>query len=302
MSQQYETVSKVLKPIKMLLYGPTHSGKTFGALRLAVGMVMETRQCVEADAYQHILMIDTEYRRGTLYSRMGPYKYVSIDAPYETEKLVAEITHVNADPMIDVVIIDSITHFWVKAGGILEQKTLKDAEGGNTYTNWNIYSAKFNKALDTVLSSPKMIITTARAKTDRALVVNEKGKQAPVTYGLKPEIRDDVDYEFDIVFNIDKLTHTLLTDKGLPDMELTYPLATPELGGYFLKLASADATVPARTIENFVESVRTLAKNNNLIVFVQLKLNGRKITDLKLEELTALELDLLNEIKAKQIK
>ena len=53
--------------------------------------------------------------------------------------------------------------------------------------------------IDAILASPKHILTTARAKTDTALVENEKGKKVPVTYGLKPELVTLI--YFDIAFH-----------------------------------------------------------------------------------------------------
>ena len=43
-----------------------------------------------------------------------------------------------------------MTHFWSKKGGILEQKTIADSKGGNSYTNWNVYTSKFNAMIDTI--------------------------------------------------------------------------------------------------------------------------------------------------------
>lgn len=292
----------VFKPMKALLYGPTYSGKTLGALYLALGVVMAIRKCTEEEAYKHIIIIDTEYGRGALYNKMGPYNYLRIDAPYDTDKLIDVITQLNYMDQIDVIIPDSLTHFWVKEGGILDQKAAKDKQGGNSYTNWLDFTAKFNRMLDVLLSSPKHIISTARAKSDTALVENAKGKMEPKTYGLTPELRDGITFDFDIVFNVDKDTHTLITEKGVPGMAPTYEIATPALGMQLYDLFTANTVMPVRTNEDIMESIRKLSKNNNLITFIQLKLSGRKLDALTTEELLALEADQLAEIKKMQIK
>lgn len=295
-----QPAQKILKPLKILSYGPTYSGKTLSSLYLANGMIQTIRNCTEEEAYKHIVLIDTEFGRGALYNKVGLYNYLKIEPPYFTEKLNALIKELDTMPEVDVIIVDSLTHFWVKEGGILDQKAAKDKEGGNSYTNWLDFTAKFNKMLDVILNSPKHILTTARAKSDTALVANDKGKQAPRSYGLKPELRDNIEYDFDIVFNIDKMSHTLIVDKGVPGLDPIYDIATPELGKQIYELFTADAVLPIRTVTDVIDKIRNLAKTQNLIQFIQLQLSGRKLQDIPLEDLLKIETALLEEIKSKQ--
>lgn len=293
---------KTLKPLKVLSYGPTYSGKTLSSLYLAVGLVMKIRNCSEEEAYKHIVLIDTEFGRGALYNKIGLYNYLRIDPPYYTEKLVDLIEQLNNMPEVDVIVADSLTHFWVKEGGILDQKAAKDKLGGNSYTNWQDFTAKFNKMIDTILASPKHIFATARAKTDTALVTGENGKATPKSYGLKPELRDNVEYDFDIVFNIDKQSHNLIVDKGVPGLKPLYDIATPEIGKQIYDLFNADAVVPKRTKKDIADDIRNVAKANGMIPFVQLELRGRKLEDIEESELLSLETNLINQVKKSQIK
>lgn len=292
---------KFKKPIKTLLYGPTYSGKTLCSLYLAAGFVMAERKCTEEEAYKHIVLIDTEYGRGALYKDVGPYNYLQIEAPYYVEKLIAHINELSLMDEIDVIIIDSFTHFWVKKGGILDQKAQRDKQGGNSYTNWQEFTAKFNETVDTILAAPKHIFCTARAKSDTALE-DINGKKVPKTYGLKPELREGIEFDFDIVFNVDKETHSLITDKGVPGLEPVFDTPTPATGIHILDLVNANTVIKPRTVEDIKNSIRQISKNNNLIVFVQLKLSGRKLEDLTEEQLVQLESDLLAEIKRTQVK
>jgi len=297
-----QAATKILKPLKVLSYGPTYSGKTLSSLYLAVGLVMKIRKCSEADAYKHIVMIDTEFGRGALYNKIGLYNYLRIDPPYYTEKLVDMITQLNAMDQVDVIIIDSLTHFWVKEGGILDQKAAKDKLGGNSYTNWQDFTAKFNRMIDSILTSPKHIFTTARAKTDTALVTGDNGKATPKSYGLKPELRDNVEYDFDIVFNIDKQSHNLIVDKGVPGLKPVYEIATVDVGQEIYSLFSADSVVPTRTKLDIADSIRSIAKANTMIPFVQLELRGRKLEDLEESDMLSLEKALLDNVKKMQSK
>jgi hypothetical protein len=293
---------KFIKPLKILSYGPTYSGKTMSSLLIAVGIVMAIRKCSEQDAYKHIVLIDSEFGRGALHRKMGPYNYIKIDPPYDTDKLVKLFTELNNMPDVDVIIPDSLTHYWVKEGGILDQKAAKDKQGGNSYTNWQDFTAKFNKMIDAIMASPKHVVATARAKTDTVVAMSDTGKATPKSYGLKPELRDGIEYDFDIVFNVDKSTHGLLLDKGIPGMELIYEPATAALGSILYSISMDDAVLPTRTRDEIATNLRDMAKNFNMITFMQLKLSGRKLDDLTVEELAILEGEVLAEIKKEQTK
>lgn len=302
MAIKLEPAKKILKPMKVLLYGPTYSGKTLSSLYLAVGIIKAIRGCTEEEAYKHIIIIDTEYGRGALYSQVGLYNYLRIDAPYSTDKLIAPINELNYMDEIDVVITDSLTHFWSKDGGILDAKAKKDQHGGNSYTNWQEFTAKFNKMLDTLLSSPKHIISTARSKSDTALVENAVGKMAPKTYGLKPELRDGIEFDFDIVFNVDKDTHELIVEKGVPNMKTIYEKATPELGESLYKHFVANSVVEVRTKETVMQTIRDVSVDRGLIQFIQLELSGKKLDDLSLDALLKLEKSMIDQLKKNQVK
>lgn len=293
---------KYIKPLKILSYGPTFSGKTMSSLLIAAGIVMEVRKCTEQEAYKHVVLVDSEFGRGALHRKIGPYNYIKIDPPYDTDKLIKLIAELNVMPEVEVIILDSLTHYWVKEGGILDQKAAKDKQGGNSYTNWQDFTAKFNKMVDAIMSSPKHILATARAKTDTVIAISDQGKASPKSYGLKPELRDGIDFDFDIVFNVDKTTHSLILDKGIPGMELVYEAATPAFGSVLFKLSIDDAILPVKTKAEYTESLRDMAKNFNMIAFMQLKLSGRKLDDLTIEELQTLEAEVLAEVKKNQNK
>lgn len=294
--------TKVLKPLKGFLYGPTASGKTYSSLKIANGFVQAIRDCTEEEAFKHIVLIDTEYGRGSLYAGMGEYNYIECPAPYDTDKLVQIIKELNDMPDIDVIVIDSLTHFWSKKGGILEQKTLADSRGGNSYTNWNVYTSKFNAMVDTILESPKHIIMTARAKSDTVMVENAKGKLEPKTYGLKADLRDGFEFECDFTFNVDKESHSLIVEKNIPGMDLLYDPATPDLGKLIYKLATENAVERIRTVADVAANIRNISKESGLITFVQLTLSGRQLESLSIEDILKLEKDLISEVKKKQIK
>lgn len=299
----YTEVKKLGKPLKILLHSPTWGGKTMGSLLLATGIVMAKRGYADVkDAWQHILLVDSEYRRGTMYAAMGPYKYLEVTAPYNTEKIDNILKIVETDATIDVVIFDSMTHYWAKDGGILSEKTAKDKLGGNSYTNWLEYTGKFNRTVDAILGSSKHIIATARSKSDTVLIPNEQGKMAPKTFGLKPELRDDSDFEFDIVFNIDKETHNLIVEKALPGMNLFYPPISSSLGAEIYN-HSIDGALPyERSDEAIKASITAMAREYDLVQWFQIKNNGVKLAAMTHDMLVNAEIELIKHIRTLQVK
>lgn len=302
MGLKLEPAIKYVKPLKLFMYGPSFAGKTYSALEIAAGTIMETKKCTEQEAYKHIAVIDSEYGRASLHRKKGPFNHIIFKRPYHIDRLRTLFMELEAKKDIFVVVLDSFTHFWVKEGGILSQKHEVDKQGGNSYTNWQEFTDKFNQCIDDILESDKHYIVTARAIPDRVLEANEKGKMVPKTYGLKPEMRAGIEYEFDIAFNIDKDTHELLLEKGIPGMDKVYPAATTDTGKMIYNILTEDAVVPSRSIEDYTNSIRSLAKQHNLVTFIQLKLSGRKLEDMSLEDLTQLEDDIIKEIKANQVK
>jgi hypothetical protein len=174
--------------IKMLVAGASGTGKTYSALLLANGIT----------EWNKIAVIDTENGSADLYSHLGDYNTLTIEAPFTPEKYIDAINLCIKSGM-EVIIIDSITHEWDGAGGILE---VHGAMTGNSYTNWNKVTPRHNKFINTILQSPVHIISTVRTKQD--YVLQEKnGKQVPEKVGLKSITRDGFDYENTLVLDLD---------------------------------------------------------------------------------------------------
>ena len=59
-----------------------------------------------------------------------------------------------------------------------------------------------NKLIDTMLSSPALIIATMRSKTEYVQTENERGYKEIRKVGLAPVQREGMDYEFGVVFDL----------------------------------------------------------------------------------------------------
>lgn len=172
--------------IKLGLQGGAGVGKSMSALLLAYGITND---------WTKIAIIDTENHSSELYSHLGAYNVLNVEAPFSPERYEQAI-NICLNAQMEVIIIDSISHEWdyiVEEHGKL---------AGNSYTNWSKFTPRHQQFINTILQANVHIICTIRTKQD--YVLQEKnGKQIPEKVGLKPIQRDGLDYEFTLVFDID---------------------------------------------------------------------------------------------------
>ena len=173
--------------IKLALQGSAGSGKTYSSLLLAKGLT--------GGDFTKIAIIDTENKSADLYAHLGDYNVVSMDAPYSPERYIEAIELCERAGM-KVILLDSISHCW---DFLLE---VHSNMPGNSFANWAKITPRQNTFINKILSSDAHIIATMRVKQD--YVLNQKnGKMVPEKVGLKAIQRNDLDYEFTIVFDID---------------------------------------------------------------------------------------------------
>jgi len=192
--------------IKLALQGSAGSGKTYSSLLLAKGLT-------NGD-FSKVAIIDTESGSADLYAHLGDYNVMTMNAPYSPEKYIEAIS-ICESAGIKVIIIDSISHCW---DYLLDMHSKMP---GNSFTNWGKITPRQNAFVNKILQSNSHIITTMRVKQD--YVLNQKnGKFVPEKVGLKAIQRNDLDYEFTIVFDID-ITHEAKASKDRTGLFIDKP-------------------------------------------------------------------------------
>jgi hypothetical protein len=92
---------------------------------------------------------------------------------------------------------------------------------GNSFANWGKITPRQNAFVNKILQSDAHVIATMRVKQD--YVLNQKnGKMVPEKVGLKAIQRNDVDFEFTIVFDID-ITHAAKATKDRTGLFVNMP-------------------------------------------------------------------------------
>ena len=221
---QFEAAVKPRKKLRLALCGPAGSGKTFSALLIAKGLG------------GRVAMVDTEERSGLLYARnprLGlNYHHAEFRPPFSPSRAV-EAIEAAARAGFDVVVFDSLSHVWMGEGGLLDMvdlqaKRVKD----NTFAAWKAVRPHEKKFLEAILRTDIHIIATMRTKAAWEIQKDEKsGKSKPVKIGLKPEHREGLEYEFDVVIDLTTDGHVASASKDRSDLFGDDPfIVTDEVG------------------------------------------------------------------------
>ncbi|CAB4151303.1 AAA domain containing protein [uncultured Caudovirales phage] len=187
------------------VFGPSGSGKSMSSLRLAYGLTQD---------WNKIVVIDTENKSADLYSHLGSYSVITLEAPFNPEKYIEAIT-VAENAGMEVIIIDSITHEWAGQGGILELADTLGKDAKSSFTVWAKLTPRHNKFIERILQSKAHIICCGRSKQEYAINQTEKnGKtvNVPEKMGLKAVTREGFDYEMTLSFEI-AITHLATSTK-----------------------------------------------------------------------------------------
>jgi hypothetical protein len=191
--------------LKLGITGPTGSGKTYSALRLAMGLLEGTGK--------RIAFLDTENDSASLYSDKFDFDVLPVLPPFEPEHFASGV-RAAVEGGYGACVVDSASHFWK---GVLDFKDQLDRRGGNSYTNWKDADKKFDPVISEFLQSKIHLICCMRSKMEYILEDNGKGKQAPKKVGLAPIMRDGVDYEFSVVLDI-AMDHTAQASKDRTEL------------------------------------------------------------------------------------
>ena len=114
----------------------------------------------------------------------------------------------------DVLIIDSLSHAWMGKDGALElvDKAAKRNPSGNSFAAWRDVTPLHNQLVDAMLAARLHIIVTLRSKMEYVQEKDDKGKTVIRKVGLQPVQRDGLEYEFDVVGDLDQ-DNTLIVTK-----------------------------------------------------------------------------------------
>jgi hypothetical protein len=121
------------------------------------------------------------------------------------------------------LILDSLSHAWIGKDGALEQidRIAKRSPSSNTFAAWPDVTPLHNQLIEAMLLCQSHLIVTMRSKTEYIIEEYEdKGrkKTRPTKVGLAPIQRDGLEYEFDVVGDMDRDNNLIVTKSRCPDL------------------------------------------------------------------------------------
>jgi hypothetical protein len=194
------------------LAGASGSGKTYSALRLAIGMAPSGK----------IAMIDTEARRGLHYADAFRFMHFDMRPPFKPP-LFVEAVQAAEGQGAEVVIIDSMSQEYDGPGGLIEWADELERLGTKSPGNWKAPKMAHRHMMGAFLQSRASLIFCLRAdeKIKIEKIFDErKGRDvtAVVPLGWTPICEKRMMYEMTASF-------TLTPDKpGKPNFALPHKL------------------------------------------------------------------------------
>lgn len=205
---QIKKAVKSQSKLKLALAGAAGSGKTYSALAIGAGML---------DAGQKMGVIDTERGSASLYSDIFSFDVIELD-DYSPRKYI-EAMQMLVREGYNVIVIDSLSHAWSGKGGALEMANTAQRRGKNSFTAWADVTPEQNALVDAMLQLPAHLIVTMRTKTEWVIEENERGKMAPKKIGTKVVQRDDIDYEFTLLGEMDQKHVMTIGKTRVPELD-----------------------------------------------------------------------------------
>lgn len=200
MAIQFTKATRKGQKLRMALYGPSGSGKTYTALLLASHMGVR------------VAVLDSEHGSASLYA--DQFAFDAFEPDSFSPKVYIEAIRAAADAGYDVLVIDSLSHAWMGKGGALELvDNASRRSSGNSFAAWKDVTPLQNEMVEAMLGARLHLIVTMRSKTEYVIEENARGKKEPRKVGLAPVQRDGIEYEFQVVGDLD-MENTLVVSKS----------------------------------------------------------------------------------------
>lgn len=225
--------SKALKSdskIKMAIVGPAGSGKTYSALAVASGL-------------GRVAVIDSEHGSASKYADVFDFDVVNLDQ-HHPQTYIDMIKGAEGGGY-DVLVVDSLSHAWNGVSGALElvDAAAAKSRSGNGFVAWKDVTPLQRRLVDVILSSGMHIICTMRAKTEY-VIESINGRSISRKVGIGPVQRDGIEYEFDIVGEIDQSHIMTITKTRIPALDNFHEIP----GSRFVEIISKWFSLPSSDV------------------------------------------------------
>lgn len=180
---------------RLMLSGPAGAGKTYSALEIAQTLG------------ERILVIDTEKESALTYADEFTFTHLPWREPYDPRELGEALRE--ASDSYDVIIVDSMSHFWSGQGG-----TLDIADG--KFGGWKTARPAQNDGLQGILSAGCHVIVCVRSKMEyvqEEVMEGGRKKQKVSKLGMAPKQDGELEYELNLACEI-SIEHKISVSKS----------------------------------------------------------------------------------------
>jgi len=183
--------------LRLALVGPSGSGKTYSALAIASALG------------QKVAVVDTERGSASKYADLFTFDVMTPES-FEPE-VVVKAAKEAAAAGYDVLVVDSLSHFWMGEGGALDQvdRVAKRSRTENSFAAWKDVTPRQNAMVGALVGAALHVVVTMRTKTEWVIEQQQRGDRTinvPKKVGLAPVQRAGLEYEFDLVADMDEAT------------------------------------------------------------------------------------------------
>lgn len=232
---QLQKATRKKSKLRLNISGPAGSGKTYSALLMAKGLVKD---------WGKIAVIDTENGSASLYSHLGDFQTIDMQAPFTPESYIKAIDICVAAGM-ECIILDSSSHEWSGPGGCIEinEHLAQTKFKGNTWSAWSQTTPRHDAFVQKVLQCNAHVITCTRSKMETVMTDDKKVKKL----GMKDIQREGWEYELTVSLSIDRDTHTAIASKDRTEIfEGKDPFIITEATGELIRKWCEQGEDPAK--------------------------------------------------------
>lgn len=190
------------KKLRMALDGITGGGKTWTALLVA--------QYLAEKEGGRVAGIDSERSSMTLYAPYFDFDHLTLP-DFNPHTYIAAI-RAAIEQEYAVILVDSLTHAW--EGTLdLKDRVAKRSSSNDSFGAWREVTPVHNELVDLLLRAPCHVIVTMRTKMEHLVEKDANGRTVITKVGLRPQQREGVEYEFDLVGDMDQ-ENTMVVSKS----------------------------------------------------------------------------------------
>lgn len=221
MTIQFVPARRAASKARIALTGPSGSGRTWTGLALGCAIAEKEGG--------RLAVIDTERGKSEQYQGVNGFEFDVFKPQSFSPASLVDILGAASGHGAPVVLLDSWSPYWVGVDGMLEQVHHR-SRGASNSSAWHEARPDERRMIDALMTAPYHTIVTLRAKTEYVVEQDTRGRNVTHKVGLKPEQKDGIEVEFDLIGDLD-YTNTLTVSKSrIPDLSgVVIPQPTGDL-------------------------------------------------------------------------